>query len=72
MSDVPEQMNRQEHLSIVFRGQADSGKYITAGCLLFELDGFPKSELDKLTHDAERLEKSSSALSCRRRKGCDV
>ena len=39
MSDVPDQMNRQEHLSIVFRGQADSGKYITTGCLFFELDG---------------------------------
>ena len=62
MSDVPKQMIRQENLSIVFRGQADSGKCISTGCLFVELDGIPERELDKLTQDEERLEKSFSAF----------
>ena len=52
-------MIRQEHVSIVTCGQVNSGKYTTTGRLPFEVDGIPERKLDKLTEEAERLEKSS-------------
>ena len=51
MSDLPGQMIRQEHVSIITCGQVN---------LLFEVDGISEHKLEKLTQEAERLEKSSS------------
>ena len=60
MSDLPGQMIRQEHVSIITCGQVNSGKCTTTGRLLFEVDGIPERKLDKLTQEAGSLEKSSS------------
>ena len=59
MNDLPGQMICQEHVFIVTCGQVDSGKCTTTGRLLFEVDGVPERKVDKLTEEAERLEKSS-------------
>ena len=52
----------KEHLSIVTCGHVDSGKRTATRRLLFELGDIPELELDKLTQETARLEKSSSAL----------
>ena len=62
MSDVTKRMIRQENFSIVICGHVDSGTSTTTGRLLFELGGIPEFELDKLTQEAERLEKSPFAF----------
>ena len=49
----------KEPLSIIICEHVDSGKRTTTERLLFELGGIPERELDKLTQEAERLEKSS-------------
>ena len=59
MSELPGQMIRQEYVSIVTCGQVDSGKYTTTGRLPLEVDGIPERKLNKLTQEAERLDKSS-------------
>ena len=59
MSDLPRQMIRQEHVSIVTCGQVDSCKCTTTGRQVFEVDGIPERKLDKSAQEAERLEKSS-------------
>jgi len=50
------------HLSIVICGHVDSGKSTTTGHLIFELDGLPERELEKLKEEAARLGKSSFAF----------
>ena len=55
-------LSRPSHLSIVICGHVDGGKSTTTRRLLFEMDGIPERELDKLTQEAERLEESSFAF----------
>ena len=59
--DIPAK-SVKEHLSIVICGHVDSGKRTAIRRLLFELGGIPELELDKLTQETVRLEKSSFAL----------
>ena len=62
MSDVPERMIRQEHLSIVICGLVNSGESTTTGRPLLEMGSIPERELDNVTQEEERLEKSSFAI----------
>ena len=54
--------SEKEHLSIVICGHVNSGKRTTTGRFLFEPGGIPERELDKLTQETVRLEKSSFAF----------
>jgi len=50
------------HVSIVICGHVDAGKSTTTGRLIFELDGIPEREMQKLRDEADKLGKSSFAF----------
>ena len=62
MSEVTERTVCHEHLPIVIYGHDDGGNSTTTGPLLFELNGTPGRELDGLTQESGRLDKSSLAI----------
>ena len=74
MSDLPEQMIRQEHVSIVTCEQVGTGKCTTTGRLLFEIDdilepcdaaGRLRRALFELGYIHERkLDKSTQEVEC--------
>jgi elongation factor 1-alpha len=55
-------MSVKIHISIAITGHVDSGKSTTTDHLLFALDGIPEREMEKLTQEAEILNKSSFAF----------
>jgi len=52
----------KEHMSVVICGHVDSGKSTTTGRLLYELDGIPEREYEKLKAEATALGKGSFAF----------
>jgi len=52
----------KEHMSVVICGHVDSGKSTTTGRLLYELDGIPEREYEKLKAEATALGKQSFAF----------